>query len=171
MIPLTLCLPNLRPLAQCSLLLSLWVYLIVWVETSVLESEQVPTSCNLFHNQYLYKCSALTLQHCQIVSSAQSVWISSCLFLRVILRCLFSLAWRCFSLRYSSFRSDSGPCHQSLVSSVLLPCTGPHSTASLDSALALRPLPRLRVPPRQHYVQNKLRTSRINKQNRLVMSW
>ncbi|CAB1314608.1 unnamed protein product [Coregonus sp. 'balchen'] len=54
-------------------------------ETGVLESEQIPTSCNLFHNQDLYKYSVLPLPHCRIVISAQSVYDP------VILLCLFSL--------------------------------------------------------------------------------
>jgi hypothetical protein len=66
-----------------NLSLSLWIYRIVWVETGVLESEEIPTSCNLFHNQDLYKYSTLPLPRCQIVASAHFV------------------------------RSDSGPCRQS----------------------------------------------------------
>ncbi|CAB1332913.1 unnamed protein product, partial [Coregonus sp. 'balchen'] len=81
---LILCLLDLPPLPRTlslslSLSLSLWV--IVWVETGVLESEQIPTSCNMFHNQDLYKYSVLPLPHCQIVNSAQSVYGSSRLLL------------------------------------------------------------------------------------------
>ena len=66
---------------------SVCVCVIVWAETCVLESEQIATCCNLFHNQDLYKYSALPLSHCQIVISAHSAL------------------------------SDSGPCLQSHVSS------------------------------------------------------
>jgi hypothetical protein len=37
----------------------------------VLESEQFPTSCNLFHNQDLYIYSVLPLPICQIVISSE----------------------------------------------------------------------------------------------------
>jgi hypothetical protein len=76
---LILCLLDLPPLHQYSLPLSLCVCGIVWAETGVLESEQIPTSCNLFHNQDLY--SALPLPSCQIVISAQSIYVSSRLLL------------------------------------------------------------------------------------------
>jgi hypothetical protein len=47
----------------------------------VLEAELIPTSCNLFHNRDLYKYSTLPLPCCQIITSAQSVYLSSCLCL------------------------------------------------------------------------------------------
>jgi hypothetical protein len=64
------------------------VCVIVWAETGVLESEQIPTSCNLFHNQDLYIYSVLSLPHCQIIISAQPVHVSSRLFLLSCCACL-----------------------------------------------------------------------------------
>ena len=53
------CLLDLQSFPQytlsISLTLSFCLCVIVWLETGVLESEQIPTSCNLFHNQDLYK--------------------------------------------------------------------------------------------------------------------
>ena len=80
---LILCLLDLPTLPQYSLPLplSLSVCVIVWAETGVLKSESIPTSCNQFHNQDLYKYSVLPLSHCQIVISALSVYVSSRLLL------------------------------------------------------------------------------------------
>jgi hypothetical protein len=72
---LILCLRDLPPLAQYSLPLPLCVCVIVCAETGVLESEQIPTSCYLFHNQDLYKYSALPLPHNRIIIPAQSVHV------------------------------------------------------------------------------------------------
>ncbi|XP_064820261.1 delta-type opioid receptor-like [Oncorhynchus masou masou] len=44
-------------------------------ETVVMESEQILTSCNPFHNQDLYKYSVLPLPHGQIIISAQYIAI------------------------------------------------------------------------------------------------
>ncbi|CAB1342959.1 unnamed protein product, partial [Coregonus sp. 'balchen'] len=90
----------------------------------VLESEQIPTSCNLFHNQDLYKYSVLPLPHCQIVISAH----------------------------YSSARFDSSSCLQSHVSSSCYWI--PHSTTPLDfppDLLTLSQPPSLQPQPQHLY--------------------
>ena len=75
--------------------------------------------------------SALPRPRCQIVASTQSFCISSCLFLH---RFCYPVVPVFPRLTYSPVYSDSGTCLQSLISSVLLPCPGSRSTASLDSA-------------------------------------
>jgi hypothetical protein len=104
---LILCLLDMPPLPQYTLPLplSLCVCVIVWSETGVLESEQIPTSCNLF----LYKYLVLPLPHCQIVISAQSVYVSSRLLL---FRSCYPvvpvfLAWHGCPLRYNSAHISS----------------------------------------------------------------
>ena len=92
--------------------LSLPYCVIMWLETGVLESEQIPTSCNLFHNQDLYKYSVLPLPLCQIVISAQSIHDSSYLWLfKILLLCcacfpaLHHLSSHCSYLSGSCFTS------------------------------------------------------------------
>lgn len=54
----------------------------MWLETGVLESELIPTSCKSSHNQDLYIYSSLPPPLGQIVISAQSVTLAFCLFSR-----------------------------------------------------------------------------------------
>jgi hypothetical protein len=98
----------------------------------VLEAERIPTSCNLLHNQEPYKYC-----RCQVVSSTQSVCISSCLFLHrfcyPVVPVFPSLTLLFLSTAVLSVLTlvpvSSPSCPQSC-----FPALDPCSTASLDSA-------------------------------------
>ena len=142
------CLVDVQPFPKY-ISLSPSVCVIVWLETGVLESEQIPTNCNLFHNQDLYKYSVLPLPLCQIVISIQSFMLLEMFYyLRFcILLCLFPcLTLFILSLPFS--RSDSRSCSPShhpatlfWIQLTITPLDSPPDLFTLSQPSSLQPQP------------------------------